>query len=264
MSSVRNLVNLHAVDKGYGSRTVLREITLGISTAERIGVVGDNGEGKSTLLRLIAGDAAPDSGTLTRVGGLTIALLAQGDDLGERGTIREALLGDLAEHEWAGDRAFREVLDGLLGGVTLGRFQDGLQTPIAELSGGERRRVALTRALLGAPELLLLDEPTNHLDIDAISWLAGHLAARRGSIVVVTHDRWFLDAVCTATWDVADGTIHRNEGGYAAYVLARAEREAVVSADCQHIPHPQGADRPAQITPAVDFISGHEASADPR
>ena len=204
---------------------MLDRITLGVSAGERIGVVGGNGEGKSTLLRLIAGVELPDVGAVTRVGGLRLALLAQGDDLGGAGTIRETLVGDRAEHEWAGDAAFRGVLDGLLGGVELRRFPHGIDTALAGLSGGERRRIALARLLLDQPELLLLDEPTNHLDVEAISWLAGHLAARRGTLLVVTHDRWFLDQVCTATWEVADGVIHAGEGGYAAYVLARAERD---------------------------------------
>jgi ATP-binding cassette subfamily F protein uup len=225
MSPPRNLVNLSAVSKGYSTRTVLDDVTLGVAAGERIGVVGRNGEGKSTLLRLIAGVEGPDSGVLTRAGDVGIAMLAQGDDLGDDATVREELIGDRAEHEWAGDRTFRGVLDGLLGGIELSRFRDGLDTVIGSLSGGERRRVALARLLLDAPELLLLDEPTNHLDVEAISWLAGHLAARRGAMLVVTHDRWFLDAVCTATWEVNDAAIHRYEGGYAAYVLARAERE---------------------------------------
>src|SRR6201999_2718300 len=129
------------------------------------------------------------------------------------------------DHEWAGDSAFRDVLDGLLGGVELRLFSAGIDTPLAGLSGGERRRVALARLLLDPPELLLLDEPTNHLDVEGVDWLARHLAARRGTLLVVTHDRWFLDAVCTQTWEVVDGDVHQYEGGYAAYVLARAERD---------------------------------------
>jgi ATP-binding cassette subfamily F protein uup len=225
----RNLVNLDAVAKGYGSRSVLRDVTLGVAAGDRIGVVGRNGDGKSTLLRLIAGVEEPDAGALTRSGGLRLALLGQGDELDERRTVREELVGARADHEWAGDPAFRAVLDGLLGGVELRRFPAGPDTPIAGLSGGERRRIALARLLLGEPELLLLDEPTNHLDVEGVDWLARHLAARRGSMLVVTHDRWFLDAVCTATWEVAGGDVHRYEGGYAAYVLARAERERVVA-----------------------------------
>jgi ATP-binding cassette subfamily F protein uup len=224
MPAARNLLNLKSVAKGYGSRSVLREITLGVSAGERIGVVGQNGGGKSTLLRLIGGVETPDTGALTRAGDIGVALLGQREQLDEHATIRAALVGARAEHEWAGDRKFRDVLDGLLGGVALERFPAGIDTPIDGLSGGERRRIALARLLLDAPELLLLDEPTNHLDVEGVDWLAQHLAGRRGSMLVVTHDRWFLDAVCTATWEVSDGVVHRYEGGYAAYVLARAER----------------------------------------
>jgi ABC transport system ATP-binding/permease protein len=230
MASARNLINLKDVGKGYGSRTVLADITLGVAAGDRIGVVGANGGGKSTLLALIAGTEEPDAGVLTRSGHAAVALLSQGDDLDPRHTIRHALIGDRAEHEWAGDAAFRSVLDGLLGGVGLTRFPGGLDTPIGPLSGGERRRIALARLLLDGPPLLLLDEPTNHLDLEGVDWLARHLAARRGSLIVVTHDRWFLDAVCTATWEVADGAIHQYDGGYAAYVLARAERDRLQTA----------------------------------
>ncbi len=225
MPPPRNLVNLKDVGKSYGSRTVLSEITLGVAAGDRIGVVGRNGDGKSTLLRLIAGVEPVDSGVLTRAGDTEVALLAQADDLAASKTIRQELIGARADHEWAGDAAFRSVLDGLLGGVELRRFPDGLDTLIGPLSGGERRRIALARLLLDGPELLALDEPTNHLDLEGVDWLARHLAARRGSLLVVTHDRWFLDAVCTATWEIADASVHQYEGGYAAYVLARAERD---------------------------------------
>ena len=228
--SARNLVNLKDVEKGYGSRSVLRGITLGISEGDRIGVVGRNGDGKSTLLRLVSGAETPDAGVVTRLGGLGLALIGQGDDLDSTRTIREELVGGRADHEWAADAGFRAVLDGLLGGVDATRFPNGLDTAIAGLSGGERRRIALAQLLLDSPELLLLDEPTNHLDVEGVDWLARHLAARRGSMVVITHDRWFLDAVCTATWEVADGAIHQYEGGYAAYVLARAERDRQAAA----------------------------------
>jgi ABC transport system ATP-binding/permease protein len=218
------------VAKSYASRSVLQDITLGVSAGDRIGVVGRNGDGKTTLLRIIAGLETPDSGLVTTANGLDIAMISQGDDLDGGKSIRDELVGGLADHEWAADRAFRDVLDGLLGGVDVTRFPQGLDTVIGTLSGGERRRVALARLLLKPPELLLLDEPTNHLDVEGVDWLARHLASRRGSLIVVTHDRWFLDAVCTETWEVSDGAVFRNEGGYAAYVLARAERDRLDAA----------------------------------
>jgi ABC transport system ATP-binding/permease protein len=230
MSTPRNLINLRAVEKGYASRMILHGVTLGVAAGERIGVVGQNGGGKSTLLRLIAGVEQPDAGGLTRAGDVGVALLGQQDELAPHTTLREALVGERVEHEWAADRAFRGVLDGLMGGVELERFPAGMDTAIARLSGGERRRIALARLLLDPPELLLLDEPTNHLDVEGVDWLARHLAQRRGSMLIVTHDRWFLDAVCTATWEVANGAVHQYEGGYAAYVLARAERDRQESA----------------------------------
>ena len=230
MSAVRNLVNLSGVGKGYAARQVLDGLTLGVSAGERIGVVGANGEGKSTLLALITGAELPDAGTVVRERGLSVGRLSQADELDRFPDVRRALVGDRSEHEWASDRAFREVLSGLLGGTGFQRLSDGLDTSIASLSGGERRRIDLARVLLHKPELLALDEPTNHLDVEAIAWLARHLAARRGTLLVVTHDRWFLDEVCTATWEIADRSVHQYEGGYAAYVLARAERERLDSA----------------------------------
>ena len=221
----RNLVNLHAVSKGYGSRSVLRDVTLGINEGERIGVVGDNGAGKSTLMRLLAGAEPPDEGTATHTTGLNAVLVSQRVDLTPQSTVRAELVSGRPDDEWARDAGVREVLGGLLGGVAVSRFREGLETPTAQLSGGEQRRIMLARALLHAPDLLLLDEPTNHLDVEGIAWLARFLAGHRGTVAVITHDRWFLDAVCDRTWEVADGGVYQYEGGYSAYVLARAERD---------------------------------------
>jgi ATP-binding cassette subfamily F protein uup len=224
MPTVRNLVNLSAVSKDYAARTILDDVTLGIADGERIGVVGQNGQGKSTLLALIAGEVEPDSGQVVTNSGLSLGRLAQGDDLDRHETVEHALAGDRPEHEWAADPDFRDVLNGLLGGVEFARFSAGRETRTETLSGGERRRIALANLLLTKPELLLLDEPTNHLDVEAIAWLAVHLQRRRGAMVIITHDRWFLDEVATHTWEVADTRVHQYEGGYAAYTLARAER----------------------------------------
>jgi ATP-binding cassette subfamily F protein uup len=213
-----NLVNLEDVSKAFGTTTVLDRVSLGVDSRDRIGVVGRNGGGKSTLLRLITGLEIPDSGRVTRTGGTRAAVVSQVSDLSAGDTVKAVVLGDAVEHEWAGDAGIREVLAGL----GLGNL--GLDAAVDRLSGGERRRVALAAALVQPSELLVLDEPTNHLDVEGVTWLAAHLNARREALLVVTHDRWFLDEVCARTWEVGDGTVRPFEGGYAAYVLARAER----------------------------------------
>ncbi|MDP9116177.1 MAG: ABC-F family ATP-binding cassette domain-containing protein [Actinomycetota bacterium] len=213
-----NLVNLENVTKAYGTTSVLDEVSLGVADGERIGIVGRNGGGKSTLLRMITGIEPPDSGRVTLTGGAHIAHVDQRGHLPSGSTVRTIVVGDGAEHEWAGDAAVRAILSGL------GLDTVGLDADVARLSGGERRRVALSAALVQQAELLVLDEPTNHLDVEGITWLAEHLVARRGALLVVTHDRWFLDAVVDRTWEVGDGTVRQFDGGYAAYVLARAER----------------------------------------
>ncbi len=213
-----NLVNLENISKAYGTTTVLDGVSLGITDGERIGVVGRNGDGKSTLLHMITGAEPPDSGRVTRTGGVRVATVEQRGHLPAGSSVRSVVVGDGAEYEWAGDAAVREVLSGL------GLAAVGLDADVARLSGGERRRVALARALVQQAQLLVLDEPTNHLDVEGITWLATYLVARRGALLVVTHDRWFLDAVCLRTWEVTGATVLQYEGGYAAYVLARAER----------------------------------------
>ncbi|WP_415102424.1 ABC-F family ATP-binding cassette domain-containing protein [Nocardioides sp.] len=218
-----NLLNLERVDKAYGVRPLLTEVSLGISTGERIGIVGRNGDGKTTLLRVMAGLEPPDSGRVSLTRGLAIGFLAQGDTLDDTHTVREAVLGGRSDHEWAGEARLREVVEELLAGIDLDRAVVGL-------SGGERRRCALAELLLGDHDLLVLDEPTNHLDVEAVAWLAEHLAARPSALVVVTHDRWFLDAVCEQTWEVHDGVVDIYEGGYAAFVLAKAERQRQAAA----------------------------------
>ena len=229
-----NLVNIEAVSKAYGTRTLLDGVSLGIAEGDRIGVVGRNGGGKSTLLRLLAKLETPDAGRVIHSGSVQVNVVGQHDELDPAATIRHLLLAGMAEHEWAGQAHVRDVLTGLLGGIGAPAYRDGLDTVVGPLSGGERRRIALAKALLEADRgdrLLLLDEPTNHLDVEAIAWLAAHLKSRRSALLVVTHDRWFLDEVCTQTWEVTGGQVHAYDGGYSAYVLARAERARVASAD---------------------------------
>ncbi len=210
----------------FATRPVLDGVTLGIEPGQRIGVVGRNGDGKSTLLRVLAGDQALDSGRLVSGQGVRVVRLSQSDPA-LAGTVRGTVVGDRADHEWASDPRIRSVVQGLLGGVAAEGLRGGLDTPFEGLSGGERRRVALAAALVDPGDLVLLDEPTNHLDLSAVAWLAQHLTGPFGprAVIVVTHDRWFLDAVATQTWEVVGGAVHRHEGGYAEWVLARAERE---------------------------------------
>ncbi|MDQ4055352.1 MAG: ATP-binding cassette domain-containing protein, partial [Actinomycetota bacterium] len=218
-----NLLNLERVSKAYGVRPLLTDVSLGISAGERIGIVGRNGDGKTTLLKLMTGQETPDSGRVSQQRGLLIGYLHQGDELIDSHTVREVVLGGRSDHEWAADQQLREIVEVLLAGVTLDRAVLGL-------SGGERRRCALAALLLGDHDLIVLDEPTNHLDVEAVAWLAAHLAARSSALVVVTHDRWFLDAVCQWTWEVHDGDVDAYEGGYAAFVLAKAERSRQAAA----------------------------------
>jgi ATP-binding cassette subfamily F protein uup len=220
------IVALEDVRVVFATRAVLDGVTLGVERGQRIGVVGRNGDGKSTLLRVLAGLHEPDSGRVVRAQDARVVLVGQSDALAGR-TVRDLTVGDRPAHEWAADPRIRAVLVGLLGGVQAQGFAHGLETPVAGLSGGERRRVALAAALIDPGDVLLLDEPTNHLDLEAVTWLAGFLTGPTAppALAVVTHDRWFLDAVTAQTWEVAGGQVRRHEGGYAAWVLARAERE---------------------------------------
>ena len=218
-----NLLNLERVHKSYGVRPLLDDVSLGVGAGQRIGIVGRNGDGKTTLLEVMTGLEEPDSGRVSRRRGLLVGYLHQGDELVDSHSVREAVLGGMADHEWAAATRTREVVEELLAGIPLDRA-------VAGLSGGERRRCSLAALLLGDHDLMVLDEPTNHLDVEAVAWLAAHLRTRDQALVVVTHDRWFLDEVCQWTWEVHDGQVDVYEGGYAAFTLAKAERQRQASA----------------------------------
>jgi ABC transport system ATP-binding/permease protein len=227
MSGPVNLVNLERVSKAHGTTVLLDDVSLGVAAGERIGIVGRNGGGKTTLLEVLTGREDPDSGRVTRRSDLAMGVLEQTVDLPRGTTVRDVVLPRslfAAEHEWAADPAVRSVLTGL----ELDRL--GLDAPVDAMSGGERRRVALAAQLIRPLDLLVLDEPTNHLDVEGVAWLADYVKSRVGALLVVTHDRWFLDEVCTTTWEVSDGAVHAYEGGYAAYTLARAERARMAAA----------------------------------
>lgn len=223
---VAHLLGAEAVHLEYPTQVVFGSITLGVNDGARIGIVGRNGDGKSSLLRLLTGQQQPDSGRVTRRSGLRVGALSQADTLDPDHTVGWTLVGDAAEHQWAGDPRVRDVVAGLVSDIAW-------DATVATLSGGQRRRVQLARLLVGEWDVVALDEPTNHLDIEGITWLAGHLKARwarnTGGLLLVTHDRWFLDEVATTTWEVHDGIVEPFDGGYAAYVLQRVERDRMAA-----------------------------------
>lgn len=215
-------LGLERVSLEFATKTIFTDVTQGVFEGDRIGIVGKNGDGKSTLLRLFAGKMQPDSGRVTKRGGLTFGMLDQRDPLDDNATVREAALENREDYEWAADQRSREIVEALLGGINL-------EAKVGTLSGGQRRRADLARLLLHDWDILALDEPTNHLDVVTIHWLAEHLLHRwqdgQGALLIVTHDRWFLDEVCTSMWEVHDGVIDPFEGGYSAYMMQRVERE---------------------------------------
>lgn len=216
-----HLLGAEALHLEVPTKVVFDSVTLGIAEGDRIGIVGRNGDGKSSLLMMLAGRRSPDGGKVTVRSGTTIGVLDQADVFAPGETVGNAVVGNLPEHEWAGNPRARDAIAGLVSDLDW-------DAPLDELSGGQRRRVALARLLAGDWDILALDEPTNHLDVEAIAWLAEHLKRRwpknQGALLVVTHDRWFLDEVCNATWEVHDRIVEPFEGGYAAYI----DRKSVV------------------------------------
>ncbi len=220
MNSI-NLVNLESVSKAFDIRPLLTDVSLGVSENQRIGIVGRNGDGKSTLLKIMAGAIEPDTGRVAKANSVRIGILNQTDTAPAGVSVRDVVLGDIPVHEWASNSRVRDVLAGLFGGHS----DDLLDRDFHSLSGGERRRVNLAKLLVDDLDLVLLDEPTNHLDVEGVAWLAAHLRSRTSlSVVVITHDRWFLDEVSDRMWEVVDGKVLDYDGGYSAYVLSKAER----------------------------------------
>lgn len=220
------LLGCDSVHLEYPTKLIARDVTLGVNEGDRIGIVGKNGDGKSSLLGVLSGEIEPDAGRVTRRRDVTVGVLGQRDALDNASTVHRAVVGDLPEYEWAASPRVRQILDGLIADVPW----EGL---VGELSGGQRRRVDLARLLIGDYDVLMLDEPTNHLDMRTINWLAEHLKSRwqrgSGAMLVVTHDRWFLDEVCTSMWEVHDGCVDPFEGGYSAYILQRVERDRMAA-----------------------------------
>src|ERR1700730_14353359 len=256
------MIGLDAVSKGYGGQQLLQDCTWRIGRGERIGLVGPNGAGKTTVCRIIASVEETDAGRVHRDSGVTVGYLPQEVTTGEdRTVLAEALSGfdevwrleaelEARAARMAGPGAESELIDAYgeiqhrveaLGGYRLeaeakiilgglGFAPDDVHRPLAEFSGGWRMRAALARLLLLAPDLLLLDEPTNHLDIESLQWLEGFLSSYVGSVVVVSHDRYFLNRMVTSIAEVTDGAITLYVGDYDHFLVEREARQALLEA----------------------------------
>ncbi|GHU71390.1 thiamine ABC transporter substrate-binding protein [Clostridia bacterium] len=259
------LLSVQNLRKGFGAREVLREVNLTLQSGQRMGLVGVNGCGKTTLLKILAGEDGPDGGVLAYGKGLRVGYMRQNAELADSATVwstleavfapvfrmeekLRALESQMAEPQNAGDAvkldrlardyqrmtdafedadgyAWRSSIAGMLVGLGFSRPQ--FDQPVEQLSGGERTRLFLAKLLLEKPDILLLDEPTNHLDLEALSWLEGYLTSGSGShmaMIVVSHDRYFLDAVCTDVAEMLFGRVEVYGGNYTRFQQLRAEQ----------------------------------------
>ena len=250
-----NILNLESISKSYGPKELFRTVSLGLDDTDRVGLIGVNGSGKSTLLKIIAGLEQPDSGRVTVRAGVRVGYLAQDPAMDDAGTVIEYVYGSSSpardllrryaaattqlEHNpddtaalllvttlgeqitaldaWDAERNAKTVLSRL----GIGDFEARLGT----LSGGQRKRVAMARVLIDRPDLLILDEPTNHIDPDTVQWLEGYLASTPGALLLITHDRYFLDRVVNKIVELDDQTLYSYPGSYQRFVEARIERE---------------------------------------
>jgi ATP-binding cassette subfamily F protein uup len=197
--------------KSYGDRLLFADVTFGINQGDKIGLIAKNGTGKTTMLRILAGEESADSGTVTRRNGLKVALVEQKPEFG--GADATALSACDGHDPDAATRMLTQL-----------GIENAAEARIATMSGGQKKRVAIARALLSEPDLLILDEPTNHLDIEVIEWLENRLKRSRVTLLLVTHDRYFLDRVCNKIIEIDMGQIFTYQGNYDEYLRRRAER----------------------------------------
>ena len=200
------------------------DISFGIDEGDKVGVVARNGTGKTTLLRIIAGDESADSGSVVRRNGLRIGYLPQEPVFAPGATVRSAAMEELSQASHIDDP---EEIIRLLASLGL----DDPSKPVDKLSGGQRKKLAVARAVIADPALLILDEPTNHLDIATIEWLENYLRRSRVALLMVTHDRYFLDRVCNKIMELDRTNAYMVEGNYDMYLRRRAERIEAMGAE---------------------------------
>ena len=208
-----NIINIEHISKIYGEKVIYEDASFGIQQGDKIGIVGINGTGKSTLLRMIAGEETPDAGQIIRQNGLKIAYVAQNPVFPADADIRSYAFTRGAGEDWQAESNLREL------GIT--RFDE----KISHLSGGQKRRVVLAKTLAEDFDVLLLDEPTNHLDGEMITWLEEYLRAYRGTLIMVTHDRYFLDRVTNRILEISHGKMYGYDADYSGFLELKAARE---------------------------------------
>jgi len=241
------MLSANELTLSYGNQRLLEGVTLAVNEGEKVGLVGRNGCGKTSLLKILAGVERPDSGDLSIQRGLRVGYLPQEFDIDANATVLQNIQsgaadlvrmlqryedGDGSEAELAEMLHHIEVADGWnldtrIKAITTALSAPPLDALVAPLSGGEKRRVALCRALVAQPELLLLDEPTNHLDSESIRWLEDYLRSFPGAVIFVTHDRYFLDVIATRIIELSDGRCYSHEGNYTAYLESKAARQQI-------------------------------------
>ena len=213
-----NILNIEHIHKVFGEKVIFDDVSFGVQEGDKIGIIGINGTGKSTLLKMIAGVQEPDEGQIVMQNGLRIAYLAQNPEFPENATVSSYVMDGTAASDWM-------VQSNL---TKLG--MNDYEIRMDELSGGQRRKVAMAKVLAGDFDVLLLDEPTNHLDEEMIQWLEEYLSAYKGVILMVTHDRYFLDKVSNRIVELSHGYLYSYEANYSRFLELKAEREEMALA----------------------------------
>lgn len=208
-----NIVNVEHISKQYGEKQVFDDASFGIQEGDKIGIVGINGTGKTTLLRMVIGEETPDTGQIVRQNGKKFAYLSQNPAYDPAQTVEEYAMGGNPDADWKVQSILNQL--GIL----------DYSMKMGHLSGGQRRRTAMAKALAGDFDLLLLDEPTNHLDDEMIQWLEGYLQGFRGTVLMVTHDRYFLDKVTNRILEISRGKLYSYDANYSGFLKLKAERE---------------------------------------
>ena len=212
-----NVLNLEHISKIYGEKKVFDDVSFGIHEADKIGVIGINGTGKTTLLKMIAGLEIPDEGEVIRQKGLRIAYLPQNPEFPQGTNVLSYVTDGHEGEDWNTESEAKTVL------TRLGLFD--FTEPIAHLSGGQKKRVALAKALVDPADVLILDEPTNHLDNEMAAWLETYLNKFRGVVIMVTHDRYFLDRVTNKILEISHGKLYSYTANYSEFLEQKAQRE---------------------------------------